>query len=115
MTTQTQKFWKETPLANVAALVAKYRGYAKDEYSIENDMADMYNEDASDFHKAIVLFRQSDCESLAEHIAHMDTDPRENLVEAFWFDCGNEFVEENLGYEMSQSWIDFQSEKGVAV
>jgi hypothetical protein len=115
MTSQTQLFWKETPLANVAALVAKFRGYAQDEEAIENDMADMYNEDADDFHKAIVLFRQSDCEGLAEHINRMDTSPREDLVEAFWFDCGNEFVEKNLGFEMSQSWIDFQNELKVAV
>jgi len=111
MTSQSQKFWKETPLANVAALVAKYRGYAQD----GDSMADMYNEDADDAHKAIVLFRQSDCEGLAKHINRMDTSPREDLVEAFWFDCGNTFVEDNLGYVMSQSWIDWQNEKNVAV
>ncbi len=59
----------------------------------------------TDFHKAIVLFRQSDCEGLAEHINRMDTSPREDLVEAFWFDCGNDFVENVLGFSMSKSWI----------
>lgn len=109
--TQAELFWKETPLSNVAELVAKYRKYAQD----AGDFSEMYNEDADDFHKAIVLFRQSDCDSLSKHVNRMDTDPREKLVEAFWFDCGNEFVEENLGYVMSQSWVDNNLKKRVAV
>lgn len=107
--TQAELFWKETPLSNVAELVAKYRELAEDDEVKEIDLSDMYNEDADDFHKAIVLFRQSDCDGLSKHVSRMDTMPRENLVKAFWFDCGNDFVEQNLGYEMSQSWIDSQN------
>lgn len=105
---QAVKFWIETPLNNVAKLVAKYRGYAAE----ETDLSDMYNEDADDFHKSIALFRQSDAETLAQHVQFMDTSPREELVEAFWLDCGNDFVEHVLGYAMNKSWKDRQ---GVAV
>jgi len=35
------------------------------------------------------------------------------LIEAFYFDCGNDFVEEVLGYTMSQSWIDFQAQRSA--
>ena len=97
MTTQAQKFWTETPLTNVAKLVAVYREYAKD----NGDLSDMYNEDADDFHKAISLFRQSDSETLANHVQFMDTSPREALVLAFAKDCDNEFVKSYLGYELA--------------
>jgi hypothetical protein len=43
----------------------------------------------------------------------MDTSPRENLVEAFYFDCGEEFVERNLGFEMSASWKNWARENGM--
>jgi hypothetical protein len=109
--TQAELFWKETPLANVASLVATFRGYAAQ----EADLADLYNSDADDFHKAIVLFRQSDSEGLSQYVSEMDTSAREDLVEAFWFDCGNDFVENVLGFSMSKSWINSQREKSVAV
>lgn len=96
MTTQAQKFWTETPLTNVAKLVAVYREYAKD----SGDLSDMYNEDADDFHKAISLFRQSDAETLSQHVQFMDTSPRDSLVMAFFRDCGKDFVEHVLGYSI---------------
>ena len=123
MTNQAVAYWIETPLTKVNALIAKYHGYAKEEemknYANEelrdevSSLAEMYNEDANDFMQALSYFRQSDAEALAEHVMVMDTSPREELIEAFYFDCGNDFVEEVLGYTMSQSWIDFQAQKAA--
>lgn len=96
MENQAVKFWIETPLTNVAKLVAEYRELAQD----CDDLAEMYNEDANDFHKAISLFRQSDTETLAQHVQFMDTSPRESLIEAFFRDCGKDFVEHVLGYSL---------------
>lgn len=109
MENQTAKFWTETPLDNVASLVATFRGYAAQ----EADLADLYNSDADDFHKAIVLFRQSDPEGLSQYVSEMDTSAREDLVEAFWFDCGNDFVENVLGFSMSKSWIRENSQQAA--
>jgi hypothetical protein len=106
MTNQAQKFWLETPLNNVKKLMDQTFSYAQD----GDDLADMYMEDLNDFKKAVALFRNSDCEGLAEFLCGMDTSPRENLVEAFYFDCGREFVEKNLGFEMSESWYQWQAE-----
>ena len=111
MTTQSQKFWLETPLNAVKKLMDQTFSYAQD----GDDLADMYMEDFKDMKKAVTLFRNSDPEALAKHVQYMDTSPRENLVEAFFFDCGNDFVENILGYEMSESWKDWQRENGVAV
>jgi hypothetical protein len=96
MENQAVKFWIETPLTNVAKLVADYREYAQD----GGDLSDMYNEDADDFHKAISLFRQSDAETLSQHVQFMDTSPRDSLVMAFFRDCGKDFVEHVLGYSI---------------
>ena len=108
---ETEKFWLETPLNAVKKLMDQTFSYAQD----GDDLADMYMEDLNDFKKAVALFRNSDCEGLAKFLCRMDTSPRENLVEAFYFDCGEEFVERNLGFEMSESWKDWQRENGVAV
>ena len=100
MTYETQKFWTETPLKTIEARIADLETEAQSEFAIENELADMYQDDANDFKKAIELFRQSDNEALANHIAYMDTSPREDLVMAFAADCGKDFVSQNLGWEI---------------
>lgn len=96
MENQSANFWTETPLENVASLVAAFRGYAEQ----EPNLADLYNSDADDFHKAIVLFRQADSEGLSQYVYEMDTSPREDLVAAFAEDLGKDFVADHLGYEV---------------
>ena len=96
MTNQAVAYWIETPLTKVNALIAEYHGYAKEDSSL----ADMYDEDANDFMQALSYFLQSDTEALSQHVQFMDTSPRESLVEAFFHDCGKDFVEHVLGYSM---------------
>ena len=97
MTIQAQKFWLNTPLNSVSLLMDQTVSYAEE----NEDLADMYNEDWKDFSVAITLFRNSDCEGLANHISEMDTAPREQLVIAFNEDCGPDFVRSYLGYELA--------------
>jgi len=97
----------KTPLSNVNALIARYHEYVKE----EPRFAEMYDEDANDVMQALSYFRQNDTDALANHVKIMDTSPREKLIEAFWFDCGNDFVEDVLGYTMSKSWLDFQAQR----
>lgn len=96
MTNQAQKFWLETPLNAVKKLMDQTFSWAQD----GDDLADMYMEDLNDFKKAVTLFRNSDCEGLADFIARMDTSPREQLIMAFGQDCGKDFVSQNLGWEI---------------
>ncbi len=96
MENQAVKFWIETPLTKVNALIADYHGYAKEDASL----ADMYDEDANDFMQALSYFRQSDAETLAQPVQFMDTPPRDSLVIAFFRDCGKDFVEHVLGYSI---------------
>lgn len=109
MATTAQDFWTQTPLNAVKKLMDQTFSWAQD----RDRLADMYMEDLNDFKKAVALFRNSDCEGLSEFLGHMDTDPREKLVEAFYFDCGEQFVEENLGYEMTESWKSWARENGL--
>lgn len=98
MTNTAQKFWLETPLNSVKKLMDQTFSYAQD---ADADMKDLYMDDLNDFKKAITLFRNSDCEGLAEFICRMDTSPREQLILAFADDCGTRFVSENLGWELA--------------
>ena len=111
MATQTQKFWLNTPLNAVKKLMDQTFSWAQD----RDSLSEMYMEDLEDLKKAVALFRNSDGEGLAEFVSHMDTSPREKLVEAFWFDCGNDFVEDVLGYVMTESWKSWARENGVSV
>lgn len=96
MTNEAQKFWTTTPLNSVSLLMDQTVSYAED----DDDLAEMYLEDWTDFSVAITLFRNSDCEGLANHISEMDTSPREQLIMAFANDCGKDFVSQNLGWEI---------------
>lgn len=96
MVNEAQKFWLNTPLNSVSLLMDQTVSYAEE----NEDLADMYNEDWKDFSVAITLFRNSDCEGLANHISEMDTAPREQLIVAFAEDCGKDFVSQNLGWEL---------------
>jgi len=97
MTTTAQDFWTQTPLNAVKKLMDQTFSWAQD----SDDLAEMYMEDLNDFKKAIALFRNSDNEGLGNHIDQMDTDPREQLVMAFAKDCGEDFVSQNLGWELA--------------
>lgn len=91
----TVEFWTSSKLNTVNELIAEYQQLAK---TANEDLSDMYDEDHGDFLQALSYFRQSDAEALANHISHMDTSPREEVVMAFHKDLGNQFVEEILGY-----------------
>lgn len=95
-------------MKNVKALIAKYKKYAKQ----SPDLADMYKEDAADFKTALKLSLENKVQELETFLRRMDTSPREAIVEAFYFDCGNDYVE-SIGYEMTESWKQWARENGL--
>lgn len=92
-----QNFWIKTELTNVEALIVEYNECA--ERCIE-DLKDVYLSDSADYQAALELFRKSDAEKLAEYVSDLDTCSRDNLVVAFQKDCGDEFVEDILGFTL---------------
>jgi hypothetical protein len=95
--TSAAKFWIETPLTNVEALIADYNGCAD---RADQDLKSVYLDDSADFQAALEIFRKSDAETLAQHITDLDTFPRDNIVVAFQKDCGDEFIENILGFSL---------------
>jgi len=67
---------------------------------VDDDMAEMYAEDRNDVIKVKDLYRIGIMPTLREFIDRMDTHPREGVVMAFAADLGEDWVLENLGYEV---------------
>ena len=97
--TQAVAYWIETPLTNVEKLCDQTFSYSIE--SETNYMKELYADDLKDFKLAISLFRRSDPVALSKHVYYLDTSTREKLVVAFKEDCGSQFVEEVLGYEVA--------------
>jgi hypothetical protein len=87
-----------SPLSHVETLIAQMNGYIS---KCDSELVDMYKGDRDDFVKAVELYNNADSVALSDHIYHMDTEPREDLVVAFAEDLGKEFVEVNLGYSVT--------------
>ena len=98
MTTTAQDFWTQTPLNAINKLMDQTFSWSVEADEDENGY---YTQDLLDFKKAVTLFRNSDNEALASHIDNLDTVAREELIVAFAKDCGKDFVEQNLGYELT--------------
>jgi len=67
---------------------------------VDNDMAEMYAEDRNDVIEAKYRYKRGHMGSLRHFIDRMDTHPREGVVMAFAADLGEDWVLENLGYEV---------------
>jgi len=98
MTTTAQDFWTQTPLNAINKLMDQVFSWSVEADEDENGL---YTQDLRDYKKAVTLFRNSDNEALASHIDNLDTVAREELIVAFAKDCGKDFVEQNLGYELT--------------
>lgn len=68
---------------------------------VDDGMAEMYAADRNDVINAKELFYDDKFVTLASHINHMDTHPREGLVMAFAEDLGEAWVLENLGWRIN--------------
>ena len=67
---------------------------------VDNDMAEMYAEDRNDVIEAKYRYKRGHMGSLRSFIDRMDTHPREGVVMAFAADLGEDWVYDNLGYEV---------------
>ena len=67
---------------------------------VDHDMAEMYAQDRNDVIEVKELYRRGIMPTLRTFIDRMDTHPREGVVMAFAADLGEDWVLENLGYEV---------------
>ena len=73
---------------------------SKSKWAIKEDMADMYKQDAKDFKSILNFFKDGNISGAKKLIEYMDTLPRENAVVAIGYDLGNDWVAENLGWQI---------------
>jgi len=65
------------------------------------DLADLYEDDLSDFESVQWMINSNDIGGAIAKIDLMDTEPREQIVLAIAGEYGNGYVETVLGYEVS--------------
>jgi hypothetical protein len=65
------------------------------------DLADLYEDDLSDFQAVQWMINSDDIDGAVAKIDNMDTEPREQIVLAIAGEYGTGYVETVLGYEVS--------------
>jgi len=90
-------------MKNLNALIKSLRAEAKSDWAIQDDMSDMYNQDAND----ATVIRNFITHRGGEHIAiasqylnGLDTSIREAICMAIAEDKGNDFLIENFGWSV---------------
>ena len=73
---------------------------SKAPWAISEDMSDMYKQDAKDFKDILNMIKDKNHSGAKKLIQFMDTLPREGVLVAIARDLGNDWVEENLEYEV---------------
>ena len=73
---------------------------SKAPWAISEDMSDMYKQDAKDFKDILNMIKDKNISGAKKLIQFMDTLPREGVLVAIARDLGNDWVEENLEYEV---------------
>ena len=74
---------------------------SKAPWAISEDMADMYKQDAQDYKSILNFFKDGNISGAKKLIQFMDTLPREHAIIAIAYDTSNEWVAENLGWEVN--------------
>ena len=88
-------------MKNTNKLIKDLIANSKSDWAIEEDMADMYKQDAADTQKSIDLIKSKKISEAAKHISYLDTAIREGVVIALAKDLGNDWVAANLGWEVN--------------
>ena len=87
-------------LENVVALEKDLMQDVIANEGIDKEMANFYAQDRNDVIEAKDLHNAGKIAELSTHIDRLDTFLREGIVVAFAKDLGNDWVAENLGYEV---------------
>ena len=90
-------------MKNLKNLIKSYKNEAKTDWAIEEDMADMYNQDANDAEVVYNFITESNGVNIptaSKYLNNLDTIVREAVCMAIAEDKGNDFLIENFGWSV---------------
>ena len=90
-------------MKNLKKLINSYKTQAKSKWAIEEDMSDMYLEDANDSQVIYNFITESNGVNIptaAKYLNSRDTIVREAICVAIAEDKGNDFLVENFGWSV---------------
>ena len=88
-------------LKNLKNLVKQLDKQSKSKWAIEEDMADMYREDASDTDAVLTHMLLGNYGKAKKKLQRMDTLPRDNAILAIAEDFDKYWIETNLGWRIN--------------
>ena len=87
-------------MKHLKKLIKEYKNLSKMDWAVKEDMADMYKQDAQDFTSVLNMIKDKNYSGAQKLLKFMDTLPREGAIVAIGHDLGNDWVAENLGWEI---------------
>ncbi|MAI17806.1 MAG: hypothetical protein CMH04_04015 [Marinovum sp.] len=94
---------RKSKMKNLKNLIKSYKNEAKSDWAIQEDMADMYNQDANDVEVVYNFTTESNGVNIptaAKYLNSLDTIVREAICMAIAEDKGNDFLIENFGWSV---------------
>ena len=91
----------ELNMKHLKKLIKEYKNLSKMDWAVKEDMADMYKQDAQDFTSVLNMIKDKNYSGAQKLLKFMDTLPREGAIVAIGHDLGNDWVAENLGWEIN--------------
>ena len=88
-------------MKHLKKLIKEYKNLSKMDWAVKEDMADMYKQDAQDFTSVINMIKDKNYSGAQKLLKFMDTLPREGAIIAIGYDLGNDWVAQNLGWEIN--------------
>ena len=88
-------------MKHLKKLIKEYKNLSKMDWAVKEDMADMYKQDAQDFTSVLNMIKDKNYSGAQKLLKFMDTLPREGAIVAIGYDLGNEWVAQNLGWEIN--------------
>ena len=88
-------------MKHLKKLISETVKLSKMDWAVKEDMADMYKQDAQDYKSILNFFKDGNISGAKKLIQYMDTLPREGVIVAIGYDLGNDWVAQNLGWEIN--------------
>ena len=88
-------------MKHLKKLIKEYKNLSKMDWAVKEDMADMYKQDAQDFTSVLNMIKDKNYSGAQKLLKFMDTLPREGAIVAIGYDLGNDWVADNLGWEIN--------------
>ena len=88
-------------MKHLKKLISETVKLSKMDWAVKEDMADMYKQDAQDFTSVLNMIKDKNYSGAQKLLKFMDTLPREGAIVAIARDLGNDWVAQNLGWEIN--------------